>query len=184
MRRTEEMIFNLLREIGENPERQGLAETPHRVAVAFKTWFEGYHKNPADVFKTFEDGSEGYDQMIIVRDIPVYSHCEHHMAPFFGVAHVAYIPNKKILGLSKFSRVVDIFARRLQVQERLTNQIADEIQRHLTPAGVGVQISCRHMCMESRGIQRIGTSTITTALRGLMHSDASAKEEFLNAIRG
>ena len=147
--------------------RDGVVETPKRVAKAYATWFGGYNVDIAGLFKTFEDGAEGTDEMVIVRDIPVYSHCEHHMAPIIGRAVVGYVPNGKIVGLSKLSRVVDAFSRRLQVQERLTNQIADAIQEHLDPKAVCVYIDAKHMCMESRGVKQVcGSSTITKAFRG------------------
>lgn len=147
--------------------RGGLQETPERVAKAFETWFGGYSVDIASLFKTFEDGGECCDEMVIVRDIPVYSHCEHHMAPIIGRAVVGYVPNGRIVGLSKLSRVVDAFARRLQVQERLTNQIADAIVEHLDPKAVCVYIDAKHMCMESRGVKQVcGSSTITKAFRG------------------
>lgn len=161
------------------PIRQGLQETPERVAKAWREWTSGYGVNPADVLKCFEDGAEGYDEMVIVKDIPIYSHCEHHLAPIFGTAAVAYIPDKRVVGLSKLPRIVDIFARRLQVQERMTTQIADAINEHLKPIGVGVVIRARHFCMESRGINRPGTVTITSALRGAMKEKAEVRAEFL-----
>ena len=170
--------------IGEDPDRGGLVETPKRVAKAWEHWAGGYTTDPAWVLKTFEDGAENCNQIILVKDIPVYSHCEHHLAPFFGVAHVAYIPDGKIVGLSKLSRVVDIYARRLQVQERLTNQVATAIDDALKPKAVGVIVECRHLCMESRGIQRQGSSTTTSAMRGLFEWDRSAKEELLTLIKG
>ena len=170
-------IENILRQIEENdfgPLRPGLEETPERVAKAFETWFGGYSTDIASLFKTFEDGGENCNEMVIVRDIPVYSHCEHHMAPIIGRAVVGYVPNGKIVGLSKLSRVVDAFSRRLQVQERLTNQIADAIVEHLNPKAVCVYIDAKHMCMESRGVKQVcGSSTITKAFRG-----ATASGEF------
>lgn len=160
--------------------RQGLEETPERAAKAWRFWCSGYDENPADVLKVFEDGAGNYDQMVIVKDIPVYSHCEHHLAAIFGTATVAYIPNGRIVGLSKLSRLVDIFARRLQVQERLTSQIADALDEHLKPVGVGVMLKCRHLCMESRGICQQGHHTITTALRGAIKDEASTRSEFMS----
>lgn len=173
--------------------RPGLAETPDRVAKAYATWFSGYDVDIAGLFKTFEDGAENTNEMVIVRDIPVYSHCEHHMAPIIGHAIVGYVPNGKIVGLSKLSRVVDAFSRRLQVQERLTNQIADAIQEHLNPKAVCVYIDAKHMCMESRGVKQVcGSSTITKAFRGAtdmnngyhhtMHGD-TWRREFLEACK-
>lgn len=160
-----EKILKLIE--GGDDLREGLVETPLRVAKAFETWFGGYSVDIASLFKTFEDGGENCDEMVIVRDIPVYSHCEHHMAPIIGRAVVGYVPNGRIVGLSKLSRVVDAFARRLQVQERLTNQIADAIVEHLDPKAVCVYIDAKHMCMESRGVKQVcGSSTITKAFRG------------------
>lgn len=160
-----EKILKLIE--GGDDLREGLVETPERVAKAYATWFGGYSVDIASLFKTFEDGGECCDEMVIVRDIPVYSHCEHHMAPIIGRAVVGYVPNGRIVGLSKLSRVVDAFARRLQVQERLTNQIADAIVEHLNPKAVCVYIDAKHMCMESRGVKQVcGSSTITKAFRG------------------
>lgn len=158
--------------------REGLHETPHRVAKAFAKWFSGYEMDAGEILKTFEDGAEGSDQMVAVVDIPFYSKCEHHMADIIGVATVAYIPDGKIVGLSKLSRLVDMFARRLQVQERLTNQVADALVEHLTP-NVGVKIRARHMCMESRGVCQQGHHTVTTALRGAFKTEPETRAEFM-----
>ena len=173
----------LLAGVGEDGNRGGLTETPDRFSKAWDFWTKGYNEDPKTIMKVFEDGGEHYDQMVLVRDIPVYSHCEHHLAAIFGVAHVGYIPSGKICGLSKLNRVVDCFARRLQVQERLTDQIAGAIFDTLDPHGVAVQLKCRHMCMESRGVCQQGHSTITTSLRGVYHSDPSAKQEFLDSVK-
>ena len=159
--------------------RPGLHETPTRVAKAFEHWFGGYAVDIPGLFKVFEDGAEGADQMVAVVRIPFYSKCEHHMADIFGHATVAYIPSGRIVGLSKLNRVVDAFARRLQVQERLTNNIADAIQEHLEPVGVGVYITARHMCMESRGVCQHGHHTVTTALRGAIKDEPQTRAEFL-----
>lgn len=166
---------------GDNgaPLRDGMADTPNRVAKAWEFWTSGYDTDIAALFKAFEDGAEGSDQMVIVKDIPLYSKCEHHLADIFGTATVAYIPNGKVVGLSKISRVVNAFARRLQVQERLTNQIADAIQEHLQPLGVGVLVKARHMCMESRGICQQGHHTVTQALRGAIKDEPQTRNEFL-----
>lgn len=179
-----DIVTRMLEYIGEKPEREGLKETPARVAKAWSEWFDGYGVEPGPVIKSFEDGASGYDQMVVQKNIPVYSHCEHHLAPFFGVAHVAYLPGKRIAGLSKFSRVVDIFAHRLQVQERLTTQIADAMNEHLEPRGVGVILECRHLCMESRGVQRIGTMTATSAVRGIIKDSPAVRAEFHQILRG
>lgn len=182
--RLEEAIQDLLAWTGEpDPEREGLKETPLRAARAWAEWTSGYNVNVDNILKSFEDGSNGYDEMVLETDIPIYSKCEHHLADIFGVAHVAYIPNGRVVGLSKIVRVVEVFARRLQVQERLTVQIADALNKGLNPRGVGVILQCRHMCMESRGISRPGIITTTSALRGLF-KEAEARAEFLSLING
>jgi GTP cyclohydrolase I len=163
-----------------DPQRQGLEETPYRVAKAWQFFTSGYKLSPENILKCFEDGAETVDEMILVKDIPFYSHCEHHMAPFFGTATVGYIPNGRIVGLSKISRLVsDVYARRLQVQERFTNQIADAMHSVLNPIGVGVLVRARHLCMESRGVCQQGHHTITSALRGVMKDEREARDEFL-----
>lgn len=159
--------------------REGLQETPSRVAKAWEFWTSGYGRDVADVLKTFEDGAEGVDEMVVVKDIPFYTHCEHHMAPFFGTATIGYIPNGKVVGLSKLSRVLDIFARRLQVQERLTCQVADALMKHLEPKGSAVVLKARHLCMESRGVCQQGHHTITSALRGAFKDEPDTRAEFL-----
>lgn len=169
----------LLAHLGEDPNRQGLAETPKRVEKAWKHWTSGYQQNPAEILKAFEDGAEQYNELIVVRNIPVYSHCEHHLAPFFGTATIGYTPNGKIIGLSKLTRLVECFARRLQVQERLTMQVAEALMTHVAPLSVGVVIRCRHMCMESRGIQATGEETVTSALLGEMRNSLGLRSEFL-----
>lgn len=174
------VINQLLPFIDTNHTREGLKETPHRVAKAWAKWTEGYHMDAASILKVFEDGAEKCDEMVIVKDIPIYSKCEHHLADIFGTATIAYIPNGKIVGLSKLSRLAEMFSRRLQVQERLTNQIADAIEEHLDAKGVGVVIRARHMCMESRGICQQGHHTITSALRGVMKDNHEARAEFMS----
>jgi len=179
----EDNIIRLLQYVGEDATREGLLETPRRVAKAWAFWCQGYGQNPADVLKVFEDGAERCDEMVMVRDIPIYSHCEHHLAAIIGTATIAYIPDGKIVGLSKLSRLANVFARRLQVQERLTNQIADALDEHLKPRGVGVVIKARHLCMESRGVCQQGHDTVTSALRGVLRDDASARAEFLSLAK-
>jgi GTP cyclohydrolase I len=177
------LFADIMTVLGEQPHlRPGLSETPARAAKAWRFWTSGYDQKPEDVLKSFEDGAEYYDEMVVQLSIPVFSHCEHHLAPIFGVAHIGYLPHGKIVGLSKLSRVVDIFARRLQVQERLTRQIADCLQAHLQPLGVGVVLQCRHLCMESRGIQRMGTVTTTSALLGALKDHSGARSEFLALV--
>lgn len=179
----EEAVKMVLRTYADDANREGLIETPRRVRKAMEHWFKGYNEDPAEVLKVFEDGGENYDQMVVVKDIPIYSKCEHHLADIFGTATIAYIPNGKIVGLSKLSRLADVFARRLQVQERLTQQIADALQQHLQPKGVGVMIRARHMCMESRGICQQGHHTVTTALSGVIRDEADTRAEFLALAR-
>ena len=182
MESRDSIFTDLFKHLGEDPQREGLLETPKRAFKAWEEWTSGYHIDPAALLKTFEDGADGYDQMVTVTGIPFYSHCEHHLASIIGVATVAYIPNKKIVGLSKFARVVDAFAKRLQVQERMTSQIADVINDTLDPVGVGVWIAARHMCMESRGVAKAGAVTHTTALRGAIKREASARAEFMQLV--
>lgn len=179
MKKIEDTIGALLQFIGEDVNREGLKETPTRVAKAWLAWTSGYGANLSEVFKCFKDGSERYDGMVVVKDLPFYSHCEHHLAPFFGTATIAYLPNKRVVGLSKLGRVLEIFSRRLQVQERLTTQIAEAIHTHLKPKGVGVVIRARHLCMESRGICKQGHSTVTSSLRGEFLKP-EVREEFFN----
>jgi GTP cyclohydrolase I len=173
----------LLTHLGENADRQGLLETPQRVEKAWKHWTSGYNQDPAEILKVFGDGAEQYNELIVVRGIPVYSHCEHHLAPFFGTATIGYTPNGKIVGLSKLTRLVDCFAKRLQVQERLTIQIADTLMEHVQPLSVGVVIRCRHMCMESRGIRTPGEETVTSALLGEMRTNLGLRNEFMMLAR-
>lgn len=174
----EEIIRRELELIGEDPRREGLLKTPERVANAMKFLTEGYNSSAEEVVG---DGifEEEHDNMIMVRDIELYSLCEHHMLPFFGKAHVAYIPNGKIVGLSKIPRIVDVFARRLQVQERLTEQIAEGLCNVLHPSGVGVVIEAYHLCMMMRGVQKQNSKTITSALRGAFREDPKTRDEFL-----
>ena len=169
----------LIKHLGDNPDRQGLLDTPGRVAKAWQHWTSGYEQDPAEILKVFEDGAEQYNELIMVRGIPVYSHCEHHLAPFFGTAVIGYTPNGRIVGLSKLTRLVNCFARRLQVQERLTMQIAEALMEQVAPLSVGVVIQCRHMCMESRGIQTVGEETVTSALLGEMRTNLGLRSEFL-----
>lgn len=172
-------VRRILQYVGEDPLREGVLETPARVQKAWQHWTSGYDIDIAKLLKVFEDGGENYDEMVMVKNIPIYSKCEHHLADIFGTATIAYIPNGRIVGLSKLSRVADAFSRRLQVQERLTTQIADALEQHLKPKAVGVIIRARHMCMESRGICQQGHHTITSALRGVFKTDSSARAEFM-----
>jgi GTP cyclohydrolase I len=174
-------VETLLRFIGEDPEREGLRETPKRVLASFEELYGGYKANPAEMLKTFRDGGEDVDEMIVQRNIPFFSMCEHHMLPFHGVVHLAYIPNHLIVGLSKLARLVEVFARRLQVQERMTNQIADALMEGLSPKGAACVVEATHLCMVQRGVKKHCSDTITSALRGGFRK-AETRSEFLNLI--
>jgi len=171
----------VLKEIGEDPNREGLLKTPERVAKSMDFLTNGYLINPSEILKKAMF-KEQYNQMVLVKDIEMYSMCEHHMLPFFGKAHVAYIPNGHIVGLSKIPRVVDVFSRRLQVQERLTDQIKDCIQETLNPKGVAVVIEAQHLCMQMRGVQKQHSSTTSSAFSGLFLRDEKTRAEFMNLI--
>ncbi len=173
---------DILEKIGEDPTREGLIKTPERVAKALQFLTHGYDLNPDEILKSALFNEE-YSEMVIVKDIDIYSMCEHHMLPFFGKAHIAYIPNGTIVGLSKIPRVVDAYARRLQVQERLTIEIRDCIQRTLNPKGVAVVIECTHMCMAMRGVQKQNSSTTSSAFTGIFLKNDSTRKEFINLIQ-
>ena len=175
-------VRTLLNHFDGEGDREGTRETPARYVKAMEFWTSGYQQEPEEVLKQFDDGAQSYDEMVFQGGIPIYSLCEHHLTPFFGIAHIGYIPQGKIVGLSKLSRLADIFARRFQVQERLTCQIASALNEHLSPLGVGVVLRCRHLCMESRGVQKTGTITYTSALHGVFKDKAPAREEFLRFV--
>ena len=178
----EEAVRTLLAWAGDDPEREGLRDTPKRVASAYEEYFSGYGADPVEALsRTFEDVG-GYDDMIMLRDIRVESHCEHHIAPFVGVAHIAYLPQRRVVGLSKLARTVEIFAKRLQTQETLTAQVADAIERALDPRGVAILIEAEHQCMSTRGIHKPGVSTITTRFTGVFEQDASYRDRFLQMV--
>ena len=177
-REMESLVHRELQLLGEDPDREGLIKTPSRVARAMKFLTQGYAQSAEDVIGS-AIFKEDHDNMIMVRDIELYSMCEHHLLPFFGKAHVAYIPNGKIVGLSKIPRIVDVFARRLQVQERLTEEIAEGLCSVLHPSGVGVVIEAYHLCMMMRGVQKQNSKTITSALRGVFREDPKTRDEFL-----
>ena len=179
----EDAVRVLLRWAGDDPQREGLLDTPERVAKAYRELFAGYDQNPEDVLgRTFEEVS-GYDDIVLVRDIPFFSHCEHHMVPIIGKAHVAYLPNGRVLGLSKIARVVDIFGHRLQTQEAMTAQIANAIDDTLRPRGVAVMIEAEHMCMAMRGVQKQGSSTLTTTFTGAFKADPAEQVRFMSMVR-
>ncbi len=177
----EKYVRNILEQIGEDPERDGLKNTPARVAQAYEFLTQGYNQNIKEVLNDaiFE---EKYDEMVIVKDIDFYSMCEHHLLPFYGKVHVAYIPNGKIVGLSKIPRIVDVFAQRLQVQERMTQEIADTLDKYLNPRGVAVVVEAYHMCMMMRGVQKQNSITTTSAMHGIFTDDARTRSEFLDLI--
>lgn len=180
----EAAVRTLLRWAGDDPTREGLLDTPRRVAKAYADWFAGYDTDPEGYLqRTFEEVA-GYDEMVVLRDIEFESHCEHHMAPIIGRAHVGYLPNGKVVGISKLARVVDAYARRFQVQEKMTAQIAEVINRVLAPRGVGVVIEASHECMTTRGVHKRGVSMTTSTLLGSFREDARTRAEFLQFIRG
>jgi GTP cyclohydrolase I len=179
----EEAFKTILTWIGENPKREGLIETPRRVVKAFKEYFKGYHQNAeADLSKTFGD-VEGYDDMVVEKNITLESHCEHHMAPIIGVAHVAYIPNKKVVGLSKLARTVEVFSKRLQTQERLTMQIASTLMKALDATGVAVTIDAAHQCMTMRGIKKEKATTVTNYFLGSFKEDQNIQNRYLSYLK-
>ena len=179
----EDAVRVLLRWAGDDPEREGLLDTPKRVAKAYRELFAGYEQAPEDVLgRTFEEVA-GYDDMVLVKDIPFFSHCEHHMVPIIGKAHVAYLPNGRVLGLSKIARVVEIYGRRLQTQETMTAQIAKSIDETLNPRGVAVMIEAEHMCMAMRGIQKQGSTTLTTTFTGAFKTEPTEQVRFMTMIR-
>ena len=178
----EKAVRVLLEWTGDNPDREGLIETPKRVVKAYEQFFEGYNQDPEEVLmKTFEE-VEGYDEMVIVKDIRLESHCEHHMVPILGVAHVGYIPNKRVVGISKLARIVDIFGKRLQTQETMTSQIANTIQSVLDPKGVAVVIDANHQCMSTRGVHKTTSSTVTSAMKGIFKENSVTRNEFLSFV--
>jgi GTP cyclohydrolase IA len=178
----EEAVRATLRELGEDPDREGLLKTPERVAESLRFLTSGYNK---DVTKVLNDAvySVAYDEMVIVKDIEIFSMCEHHLLPFFGRCHVAYIPTEKVIGLSKIPRLVDVFARRLQIQERLTNQIAETIMETIKPQGVGVIIEAKHLCMIMRGVEKQNSVAVTSAMLGAFREDEQTRAEFLRLVR-
>jgi GTP cyclohydrolase I len=173
-------VRDIIRAVGEDPEREGLLDTPRRVAEMYEEVFAGLNQDPAEALKvSFE---EGHQEMVIVRDIPFFSMCEHHFLPFHGVAHVGYIPNGRVVGLSKLARALEILARRPQLQERLTSQLADAIMSALAPSGVGVVVRAEHLCMTMRGIQKPGSQAVTSAMRGSFRREIATRAEFMQLI--
>lgn len=178
----EEIVKRLLLELGEDPNREGLIETPRRVKESLRFLTQGYTQDPKEIIKNaiFSDPCQ---EMVLVKDIPLYSLCEHHLLPFYGHAHVAYVPKDKIVGISKIARMVDMYARRLQVQERLTNQIAETLMEVLNPFGVGVVVEAEHLCMQMRGVQKRGTSVTTSSMLGAFRKNPKTRSEFMQLIK-
>ena len=181
-KQAEEAVKTLIKWAGDNPEREGLLETPKRVVNSYKEFFSGYDSKPEQILSKTFDEVEGYDEMVIVRDITIESHCEHHMVPFIGIAHIGYIPDKRIVGISKLARIADVFAKRLQTQEIMTAQIADTINEVLKPKGVAVVIDAQHQCMTTRGTHKTESSTITSRMLGLFRTNSNTRSEFMNLI--
>ena len=182
LKKIEKGVRLIIEGIGEDPERPGLRSTPQRVAEMYQEIFSGIAADTSELLKPM--AGENHDEMVMIRDIPFYSVCEHHLLPFFGKAHVAYLPNGRLVGLSKIPRVIEVFARRLQVQERLTDQVADALMRVLEPRGVGVVIEAYHLCMMMRGVEKQNSKTVTSALRGALLQDGKTRDEFLRLVHG
>jgi len=176
-------VTEILKLLGEDPTREGLLKTPLRVEKAFQHFTKGYKQDAAEILKSAVFDASDYDEMVIVKDIDVFSMCEHHLLPFFGKCHVAYLPDKRVVGLSKIPRVVDVFARRLQIQEKLTTQIAKAIETAVRPKGVGVVIEALHLCVMMRGVEKGNTHMVTSSMQGRFRSDSKTREEFLTLIR-
>lgn len=179
----EEAVRTLLGWIGEDPDREGLVGTPDRMVRAYEEFFEGYGANPKAILSTTFEETDDYDEMVVLKNIRMESHCEHHVVPILGKVHIAYLPAGRVVGISKLARVVDVFAKRLQIQERLTAQIADVIDEVLKPRGVAVVVEAAHQCMTTRGIKKAGVSMVTSRMVGLFKSDAATRQEFLALIR-
>ncbi len=177
-------VRTLLRWAGEDPAREGLLDTPNRVVKAYEELFKGYGENPDDILNKVFREVDGYDDMVLVRDIPFYSHCEHHMVPFTGKAHIAYFPSDGVVGLSKLARLVDVYGRRLQTQETMTAQIINALNNALNPRGAAVLVEAEHMCMSMRGVQKHGSSTITTQFSGVFRDDPAEQAKFFQLVRG
>jgi GTP cyclohydrolase I len=178
----EAAVRTLLRWAGDDPEREGLLGTPDRVVRAYREWFSGYWEDPAEILlRTFEE-VEGYDEIIVLKDIRFESYCEHHMAPIIGVAHIGYLPNRRVVGISKLARVLEVFAKRFQIQEKMTSQVAQTIQQVLEPRGVGVIINATHQCMTTRGVHKPGVTMLTSKMLGEFRKDPKTRKEFMSLV--
>ena len=178
----EKAVKTLIEWAGDDPNREGLVETPKRVAKAYEQFFEGYDLDPEEILRKAFEEVEGYDEMVIVKDIRLESHCEHHIVPILGKAHIGYIPNNRVVGISKLARIVDVFGKRLQTQETMTSQIANVIQKVLDPKGVAVVIDASHQCMTTRGVHKPESSTVTSAMKGIFKENAVTRNEFLSFV--
>ena len=178
----EEAVRTLISWAGDDPSREGLIETPKRVVKSYQEFYGGYFQDPDEILSKFFNEIEGYDEIVLVKDIPFQSHCEHHMVPILGIAHVGYLPDQRVVGLSKLARIVDLYAKRLQTQETMTAQIADTIERVLKPRGVAVVIDAEHQCMSSRGVGKIGTSTVTSRMLGVFRDNEKSRMEVMSLI--
>lgn len=179
--RIENAVVNLLLSIGENPAREGLVDTPRRVAKSYLKLFEGYRQKPEDLLTVFD--ADGYDQIVLLKDVEFYSTCEHHMLSFAGRAHVAYLPGKKIVGISKLARLVDMYARRLQIQERICDQVTEALMTHLQPRGAACLIEASHLCMRARGVEKQSSVMVTSSLKGIFLTDQSARAELMTLMK-
>lgn len=180
-KRIEDAIRDIISYVGDDPSREGVLDTPKRVVKSYKELFAGYHQNPAEILSvTFEDGLKGCDELVLCKEIEFYSTCEHHMLPIIGVAHVGYIPDAKVVGLSKLARLVDLFSRRLQIQEKMTNQIAHSLVDHLKPKGVGVIVKAKHFCMCARGVGKQSSWMTTSSMLGVLRDNPAARAEFMS----
>ena len=175
------MIREMIRQIGDNPMREGLLDTPHRIIKSWNELYSGYKQNPAEVFTVFD--ADGYDQMVLLKDVEFYSMCERHMLPFFGKAHIAYIPEEKVIGISKLARLLEIYARRLQIQERLGQQVVNALEKYLTPKGAACILEAQHLCMVSRGVNKQNSIMTTSALTGVFQNEIDARNDLLKLIK-
>ena len=175
-------VRTLIRWAGDNPDREGLLDTPDRVVRSYEEYYSGYTQDPVDILRRTFDETEGYDEMVVLKDVEISSHCEHHMAPIIGRVHIGYLPDRSVVGISKLARVVDVYARRLQIQEKMTAQIADALDEVIRPRGVGVVVEAAHHCMTTRGIQKRGVTMVTSRMLGSFRSDPKTRREFLSII--
>lgn len=180
VQKMEKKVRALITFIGDDPDREGLQETPERVLRSFGTLFSGYSKNPADIMKTFEE--ETFSQMVLLKDIEMFSYCEHHMIPFYGKAHIAYIPNGRVLGVSKLARLLEIYSRRLQIQERIGEQVTDALMKYLKPLGAACVIEAQHLCMKARGVEKQNSIMVTSSLKGIFMDKPEVRKEFFDMI--